>query len=106
MEKREKRHIITGGLVLITLGVLIILHKTAAFGFDKSWPILLIVIGVGAVAQRIKDVGGWFITASGVVLFVMQNWRMDIRMVSTYILPLLLIGVGANILWKHFRKKG
>jgi hypothetical protein len=30
---------------------------------------------------------------------------MDIRMVSTYILPLLLIGVGARIIWKHFRKK-
>ncbi|MDO9559332.1 MAG: DUF5668 domain-containing protein [Syntrophales bacterium] len=105
MEKREKRHILTGGLILITLGVLIILHKTAVFGFDKSWPILLIVIGIGAIAQRGKDIGGWFIAASGVILLLMQNRQLDIQLVSTYVLPLLLIGVGANIVRKHFRKK-
>ena len=105
MEKREKRHILTGGLILITLGVLIILHKTAVFGFDKSWPILLIVIGIGAIAQRGKDLGGWFIAASGLVLLLMQNRQLDIQMVSTYILPLLLILVGANIIRKYFRKK-
>ena len=105
MEKREKRHILTGGLILIILGVLIILHKTAVFGFDKSWPILLIVIGIGAIAQRGKDIGGWFIAVSGVILLLMQNRQLDIQMVSTYVLPLLLIGVGANIVRKHFRKK-
>lgn len=105
MEKREKRHILTGGLILITLGVLIMLHKTTVFGFDKSWPILLIVIGIGAIAQHGKDFGGWFIAASGLVLLLMQNRQLDIQMVSTYILPLLLIGVGANIVRKYFRKK-
>ena len=106
MEKREKRHILTGGLILITLGILIMLHKTAVFGFDKSWPVLLIVIGIGAIAQRSKDLGGWFITVAGVFLLLMQNWQLDIQMVSTYILPLLLILVGANIVRKYFRKKG
>jgi hypothetical protein len=105
VEKREKRHILTGGLILITLGVLIMLHKTAVFGFDKSWPILLIVIGVGAIVQRGKDLGGWFIAASGLFLLLMQNRQLDIQMLSTYILPLLLIGIGANIIWKYFRKK-
>jgi len=105
VEKREKRHILTGGLTLITLGVLVILHKTAVFGFDKSWPILLIVIGIGAIAQRGKDIGGWFIAAAGVFLLLTQNWQLDIQMVSTYILPLLLIGVGINIIRKYFRKK-
>ncbi|MFH1080048.1 MAG: hypothetical protein V1766_07275 [Pseudomonadota bacterium] len=106
MEKREKRHILTGGLILITLGILIILHKTTVFGFDKSWPILLTVIGIGAIAQRGKDIGGWFIATSGLVLLLMQNRQLDIHMISTYVLPLLLIGVGANIVWKYFRKKG
>jgi peptidoglycan/LPS O-acetylase OafA/YrhL len=105
VEKREKRHILTGGLILITLGVLIILHRTAVFGFDKSWPVLLIIIGIGAIAQRGKDLGGWFIAAAGVFLLLMQNWQLDIQMVSTYILPLLLILVGANIVRKYFRKK-
>jgi hypothetical protein len=105
VEKREKRHILTGGMILIALGVLIMLHKTAVFGFDKSWPVLLIVIGIGAIAQRGKDLGGWFIAAAGFVLLLMQNRQLDIQMVSTYVLPLLLIGVGANIIWKYFRKK-
>jgi hypothetical protein len=106
VEKREKRHILTGGLTLIALGILIILHKSAGIGLDRSWPILLIVIGVGAIVQRSRDLGGWFITAAGVFLLLMQNWQPDMSMISTYLLPLLLIGVGANIIWKHFRKKG
>jgi hypothetical protein len=105
VEKREKRHILSGGMVLVALGILIVLHKTTIFGFDKSWPLLLIVIGIGAIAQRNKDLGGWFITAAGIFLFLMQNWQMDIQMVSTYILPLLLIGVGVSLIRKYFRKK-
>ena len=105
MEKREKRHVLTGGLILITLGILIILHQTTLFGFDQSWPILLMIIGIGAIAQRSKDLGGWFIAVSGLVLLLMQNRQLDIQMISTYILPLLLIGVGANIIRKYFRKK-
>ena len=105
MESREKRHILTGGMILIALGVLIILHKSAVLGFSRSWPILLVVIGIGAIIQRHKDVGGWFIAAAGVLLLVVQNWQMDIQMVSAYILPVLLILVGANLIRKHFRKK-
>jgi predicted membrane protein len=105
VESREKRHILTGGMILITLGVLIILHKSTIFEFNRSWPVLLVVIGIGAIIQRHKDLGGWFIAAAGVLLLAAQNWQMDIQMVSAYILPVLLILIGANILWKYFRKK-
>jgi len=105
VESREKRHILTGGMILITLGVLIILHKSAVLSFNRSWPILLVVIGVGAIIQRHKDLGGWFIAAAGVLLLVVQNWQMDMQMVSAYILPVLLILIGANLIRKHFRKK-
>lgn len=105
MEKREKRHVLTGGLILVTFGILLLLHKTAFFGFDRSWPLLLIVIGIGTIAQRARDIGGWFITVSGVVLLLMQNPQLDIQMVSTYVLPLLLIGIGVNFIRKYFGKK-
>jgi hypothetical protein len=78
VEKREKRHILSGGMVLVTLGILIILHKTAVFGFDKSWPLLLIVIGIGAITQRGKDLGGWFIAAAGVVFLFFEKRQKDI----------------------------
>jgi hypothetical protein len=105
VEKLEKRHLLSGGMVLVASGILMILHKTGSFGFDRSWPILLIVIGIGAIVQHGKDLGGWFITTAGVLLLLLQNWHMDIQMVSTYLLPLLLIGVGVNIIRKYFRKK-
>ena len=61
MEPKEKRHILTGGMILITLGVLIILNNTTAYRFGMSWPILLIVVAIGTLVQRVKDIGGWII---------------------------------------------
>jgi hypothetical protein len=92
-------------MILITVGILIILNKTTAFGFNRSWPILLIVIGIGTLVQRVRDLGGWFLVAAGVIFLLVYNWHMDIQIISTYILPGLLIVIGINILRKYFRKK-
>ncbi len=35
--KRGKRHILTGGIILITLGVLIFLPQHGPVGFGDSW---------------------------------------------------------------------
>ncbi len=38
---------LTGPIVLITLGVIFLLHQIApGWGIGKTWPILLIVVGV------------------------------------------------------------
>jgi hypothetical protein len=58
MERKEKINVITGGMVLITLGVLVILGNTQIWSFTRSWPVLLIVIAVGTLMQRFKDLGG------------------------------------------------
>jgi hypothetical protein len=92
-------------MILITVGILIILNKITAFGFSRSWPILLIVIGIGTLVQRVRDLGGWFLVAAGVIFLLIYNWQMDIQIISTYILPGLLIVIGINILRKYFRKK-
>ena len=42
----SKLHRLTGGLILITLGVLIYLSKAGIYSFGKTWPILIIVIGI------------------------------------------------------------
>ncbi|MDD5711239.1 MAG: DUF5668 domain-containing protein [Smithellaceae bacterium] len=101
MEAKEKRHILTGGLILVTLGVLIILHKMAIFAFDKSWPLLLIVIAVGTLAQRFKDLGGWIIGAVGLVFLLRENMALSMNELATYLLPILLILVGVNIIVKQ-----
>lgn len=104
MERKETIHVITGGMILITLGVLIILGKTNIWSFNASWPILLIVIGLGTLIQRLKDVGGWIILAVGIIFLLTEIFGMEIYALGKYLLPVLLIVVGANILMKHRKK--
>jgi hypothetical protein len=37
---------ITGPIILITVGVLFTLERFTPFGFGKTWPVLLIVVGI------------------------------------------------------------
>ncbi len=105
MEEREKMHILTGGMILITLGVLILLNSMGIYGFNESWPILLIIIAIGTLIQRVKDIGGWFIAVAGVMFFVVQNKIANMNQIASYLLPVLLILVGVNILRKNKSKK-
>jgi hypothetical protein len=40
-----------GPIVLITLGVLFLIDQYTMYGFGRTWPILLIVIGIVKLAQ-------------------------------------------------------
>jgi hypothetical protein len=104
--RREKKNVLTGGMILITLGVLIILGKMNVWGFAQSWPLLLIVISVGTLIQRVNDLGGWVIGCVGLIFLVAENLEVRIYAIATFLLPLLLILVGINILVRHFRKNG
>jgi hypothetical protein len=104
--RHEKRNVLTGGMILITLGVLIILGKMNVWSFGQSWPLLLIVIATGTLLQRASDLGGWLIGCVGLIFLVSENMGVKIYAIATLLLPLLLILVGINILVKHFRKNG
>ncbi|HTS61176.1 MAG TPA: DUF5668 domain-containing protein [Candidatus Acidoferrales bacterium] len=43
---------IRGPVTLITLGVLFALNNFTPFGFDKTWPVLLIVFGLLSLMRR------------------------------------------------------
>lgn len=101
---RTKR-ILTGGMILIALGVLIILHNTTKYSLTMSWPILLIVIAVGTIIQSVKDIGGWIIGAVGVVFLLKDMLNVNISALAVYLLPILLILLGVNIIAKHYRKR-
>jgi len=101
---KDKRHLLTGGLVLIALGVLIILDKTGIYIFSHSWPILLIVISLGVLLQRVKDLGGWIIGAAGVVFLITENWGYRLFEIAKYLLPILLIVIGADLIRRRARK--
>jgi len=100
---KEKRSLLTGGLVLATLGILIFLERTTAFGFDRSWPIFLIAIGGGMLMQKFRDLGGWIVGGIGIGFFLLRNGHLPLGQLSTYALPICLVLVGAGIIWRSFR---
>lgn len=105
MNVREKMDIVTGGLILITLGCLISLNNMDIYGFDKSWPILLLVIAISMLMQKAKDIGGWLILTVGIVFLLIKNWGLNLHIWGTYLLPVILIVLGINVFMKQ-RKKG
>jgi predicted membrane protein len=104
-EKRNKRSILTGGMILIGLGVLIILSKMGVWAFSQSWPMLLIIIAIGTLIQRVRDLGGWIIGSVGLIFLISESFEVKIYAIATFLLPVLLILVGVNVLMKYFGKK-
>ena len=96
----SKRHMLTGGLILIALGVLIYLSKAGVYPFGQTWPVLIIVIGVGTIIQRASDFGGWFITIAGVAFLVNELYGLELHKYSQYVLPAALILLGIFVLRK------
>ncbi len=94
---KEKRNIYTGGLILITLGVLILLNNLGEYGFNKSWPILLLVVSAAMLFQSPRDKGGWFIGLVGLMFLVKENWYSQLKEVTDYIVPLILIVIGVFV---------
>lgn len=100
---QERRSMITGGLILITLGVLIFISKTTSYHFGQTWPVLIIVIGLSTVFQRAKDLGGWFITIAGAGFLVNELYGFNLSQLSQYLLPGILILLGVYVIIR--RKK-
>jgi len=44
---------VTGPLLLMTLGVLFALQEAGSFRFSQTWPVLLIVYGLGWAAKGV-----------------------------------------------------
>ena len=44
---------IAGPIIVITVGVLFALQNFTDIGFDRTWPVLLVVIGIGLVLKRL-----------------------------------------------------
>lgn len=97
----SKRHVLTGGMILITLGVLIYLAKANIYPFGQTWPILIIVIGICTVIQRVKDIGGWFITVAGVIFLINEFYGFELSKYSQYILPAILVLLGIFVLLRR-----
>lgn len=100
----EKRNTLPGGMILITLGVLIYLSKAGVYSFGKTWPVLIIVVGICTIIQRVKDFGGWFITVAGVIFLANEFVGIELSKYSRYMLPAMLVLLGIFVLFR--RRKG
>jgi hypothetical protein len=99
--ENKKRHMLAGGMILIALGVLIFLHMSGYYYFSKSWPILLIVVGIGTIIQSLRDIGGWFITIVGIIFVITEAYGIELYKLSKYLLPALFILIGIHVLIKR-----
>ena len=97
----SKRHMLTGGLILIALGVLIYLSKANIYPFSHTWPVLIIVIGFGTIIQKATDFGGWFVTIAGVFFLIIEFYGFDLHKYSIYILPAVLILLGIFVILRR-----
>ena len=94
--------VLTGSLILIALGVLILLNNLELYGFTKSWPILLLTVGAGSLLQNWRDKMGWFIVFVGVLFLVKENFYGKLAEFTTFAAPLILILIGVFVLvWKR-----
>ena len=106
MEERQKMRIITGAMILVALGALFLLDAIGLFKFDKSWPILLIVVAIGILIQQPKDIIGWIIGAAGIAILFMRNWYTEMsQLVLNIVTSLGLIALGGYILYRDFKKR-
>jgi hypothetical protein len=94
----SKRHVLTGGLILIALGVLIYLSKAGIYSFGQTWPILIIVIGIGTLLQRFRAIEGWIITTAGALFLINEFYGFDLHKYSQYILPAILVLLGIFVI--------
>ena len=103
MDREEKMHVLTGGVILITLGVLLLLSNLEVCSMAKSWPLLLWVVGALTIIRKAKDIGGWIITVTGVV-FLMQQNISALQNISNYALPLIVILLGCYVIMKKKKR--
>ena len=99
----SKHNMFTGGVVLITLGVLIFLSKSGYYSFGQTWPVLLIAVGICTLIQKFRDLGGWIITLAGLGFLYNEFYGLQLSQYSKYMLPAVLILLGVFVILR--RKK-
>lgn len=103
MERMTKKLVVTGALIVIALGVLILLNSTRLYGFNDSWPVLFIVIAVGLLVQHAKNIGGWLVGIVGVIFLALKRFYPASMEWAKYLIPVIMILSGAFLLFEWFK---
>ena len=103
MERMNRKVILTGALILIALGVLIILNSTRFYRFDESWPVLFIVVAAGLLVQHVKNISGWLVGTVGVIFLALKNFYPGSMEWAKYVIPAVMILAGAFLVYEWFK---
>jgi predicted membrane protein len=106
VEAKEKMKIVSGAVILLTLGVLVLLSTFGIYSLDKSWPILIIVFALFTLVQSHRDLGGWVMGAAGLLFLFFENWFGEVSATTMNLIRSILLLVAGVFLFKYIRKKG
>jgi len=102
---------IIGGIIVITVGVLLLARMLGIYfpGWLFSWQTILIAIGLFIGSKQSFQPGGWMIAVLIGTVFLLDYWIPEIT-IRPYIWPVILILVGLFMLvrpqgGKFFRKR-
>jgi putative Mn2+ efflux pump MntP len=102
---RGKKGLLLGGLILVTLGILLLLHRLYILHFETSWPLLLVVIGVGLFLINRHTWAGWIIGGIGIILFVVNfviEFFPAFEAWSDLVGPIILLIIGILLLYRYY----
>lgn len=102
---RRKKGLLLGGLILVTLGTLLLLHRLFILNFETSWPLLLVVIGVGLFLINRRTWTGWILGGIGVILFVVNfviEFFPEFEAWSDLVGPIILLIIGILLLYRYY----
>jgi len=105
VEGMYRKVVLTGALILIALGALILLNSSRLYGFDESWPVLLIVVAIGLLVQHVKNISGWLVGVVGVIFLALKNFYPSSMEWAKYVIPAVMILSGAFLVYEWFKTR-
>jgi hypothetical protein len=105
VEAKEKMKVVSGAVILLTLGVLVLLSTFGIYSLDKSWPVLIIVFALFTLVQSHRDIGGWIIGAAGVLFLFFENWFGQMSETTINVIRSVMLIVAGFFLFKYMKKK-
>jgi peptidoglycan/LPS O-acetylase OafA/YrhL len=100
------RIMLMGGLLLVTLGPLLLLDNLEILYFrETTWPLLLVAVGVGLFLWNRRTLAGWIVGGIGIIFFVVnfvifffpgfEDWTFLVG-------PIILIIIGVLLLYRSY----